>query len=707
MSGRVRGAEWVGWTQALLLLATIALTTRWYVAQERWIPYWDQALYQDIAWRTTTAFQQSLGTGLRYVQTSLHEDYNVLFALPLVPLLRVLGESRASFETALAVATLLPLPLAVGSLASRIIRGPRRRVYWSAAWVTLFTPMIWVPTLRGFPDALPAACVVWALCSHIDARDGRWLRRSCLAGVLIGLAVLLRRHFGYAAVAFFAAVLVTPLLARALRIDKSRLDTRAAGRLMARLAVSAVAAAAVVGTLGSGFILRVWSHDFGTLYSSYAEPVSTVLRWYAVPYGVLGWLLAVTGAALAIALRTVEPLPGLFGVVFGTISAAQWCLGVRQLGEQYTLHFTPGLILGVTLLGWTVWLRARGLVRSVLAELLTVYLAVNVFCGLSPLAPEKGPLRPFMAAKWAPLVRDDYGELKFLMFLLHHKTTPPGRVFVAASSHVINPDIVRQAEWMFFGHRASGLDVLAVPEVDSRDYLPLGRLLDAQAVLVTVPAQYHLRPEEQAVLGVVHDLFWKNQGLARDFERLTPVATLIQHVYVYSFCRVHDTSLATALDTLELIRRAMPKAPGMQPDWVGVDRTAPSWLTRNADGSARWIVQPGRHDDPHSMAVLYLGDPGRVRAVGGRLHFTDARCRGVTLALSTLDATGAVADQRAVQRRQGDAPSFTLDWPSASTRPLLLRLQEAAPGESIDFCLVVLDELRAETQPPAAARSKP
>jgi hypothetical protein len=43
-----------------------------------------------------------------------------------------------------------------------------------------------------------------------------------------------------------------------------------------------------------------------------------------------------------------------------SVSLLEWLFVVRQTGEQYTLHFTPVIVLGLTALAATVLIRSRG-----------------------------------------------------------------------------------------------------------------------------------------------------------------------------------------------------------------------------------------------------------------------------------------------------------------------------------------------------------
>jgi hypothetical protein len=677
----------------LALVTAVLVATYAYVAAERTFYYWDHAVFQDITWRTTAAFRASPAAGLAEIQRSYHDDYNALFAVPLVPFQLLFGESRLAYELALALVYFCPFALALGLLATRLLIAPPRLVFWTAAWLTLLVPIAWVPGLRGYPDAGAAALVVLALTIQMRDLESQRLWPPVAVGALLGVAGLFRRHFVYAAVAFLATVLAlgaTRSLRRVLRREPS---LPLLLRTLRGVAMMVAAMAGTVAVLGMGFAERLRDYDFHALYRGYEMTLADLLRWYQAPYG---WV-ALIAAAVGLLLGSLNDASGeartRFLATYAGISVVQWATAVRQVGEQYTLHFTPIVVLGLLLFGWAAGHQLGGAWRAALATLGACYLAVNLFLGLVDLDPGRdAALRPLFAGKWDMSYRWDDGEVRRLIEGLRAQAPDP-RVYVAASSDLINPDLLRHAEWQLFGRRHATLDVLAVPEVDSRDYYPLGRLLDATAVVVAEPAAYHLSPDAQRTIGVVHDLFVEGRGLALDFAVIPATFGLEDGTRLRVYRRQRPTSITTALETLRIIESRLPTRPGMQPDWVVVARAFPWWLVKNPDGSASWVAHPTRRRDTGRATTLaYLGGEEGLE-VSGRIRFVDGRCQGATLSFSRLDrARDRPTPVAEITRRPRDSDAFELLIPRGSGR-LLLSLLDYADGVSIDYCLMQIDPL--------------
>ncbi|HVO10221.1 MAG TPA: hypothetical protein VMX54_05645 [Vicinamibacteria bacterium] len=674
------------------LVATVLAVTYRYVSFERWFYYWDHAAYQRIATRLCAAFGVSLQEGWRALQASYREDYNAVFALPLVPWLRLAGPSRVSYETALALVYLAPLPLAFGAVAAQLVPARRSVAFWATAWLTLLTPMAWVPTLRGFPDT--GATVLVTLATYVYLRDLRLERPATvmLVGTLLGFSVVFRRHFGYAALAFLLSACLLVLVRTAARRTPARLDLGRAASALARPAMVAVVGVAVACLVAWTYVRRLAAYDLTALHSSYQEPLSALLRWYLTPFGWASWVMAILGLLWGSFSPTVDRTRLAFVQVFAAVSAGLWLFWVRQVGEQYTLHFTPAVALGGFLFCWLVYERGPRRWRALAVGALACVLLANTVLGLS-YRNHKLPFgtRALFAARWAPQVRDDYYLMCSLLRALRREAQPGDAVYVVASSDCLNPDIVRSADEAFRGG-APPLNVLSVPEVDSLGAYPLGELLQAQFVVLADPFQHHLPAGEQDVVRAGYDAFHGGWEIARAF-------TPLFHGFELETCsvslwqRTAPTSLADALATLRRVQARLGARPAMQPEWVTVESAFPSWLTRNADGSATWIAHPTVSRAKPGTTVAALAAPVDRAEVLGSVRFVDGRCRGATLAFSSLDSGGSWQTLAEVHRRPGEDGGFRAVVETHGIDRLFLRLLSYSEGSSIDYCLLRVDPL--------------
>jgi hypothetical protein len=735
----VRAADLAALVAVVLAAAALAAL---YVSSERAFYYWDHASYQDMTLAKTAAlrvtpwgrspgeFAHAVLGVLRGIRDSTAADYNDLHTLPLVPLVLAFGSSRIAYVVGLAVLYTVPLAMAVGAVATQLAPARRRRAFWAGAGATLLLPATWMPALDGYPDAGGATLVVAAAYTALRDRTApRWWR-PLLIGACLAMAVLFRRHFVYAGIAFFATAALTALadaIARA-RLAGVRPALPTLGRATLRLTAAGVATLAVLWVVGAPFVRRVLGTSFRVLYASYEVAPLVSLAHFQRYYGWVALLLAATG--LALAARRPGPTRGaaLFAAVAVAWGAAQWALVVRQLGVHYTLHFTPWVALGLAALGCAAWDELRGRARAAAAGAAGAYAAVNAAAALTafPLtsaAHGEAVAGGFLALRAAPRVRSDYAEVARLVDYLRAVSAPTDPIHVAASSGALSDDLLWHADRALHERvdqlpagafwTSPGLGIVNwAPFADSRDAYPLERLLAARFVVVATPLQYHMRPEEQDVVRVVVDAFSDGWELRDDFAPLPAAFTLGNGARVRVWRRVHATTPGTAVRTLARMRREIGPRPGGQLAWMGLG-AAPGLVVRRDGGSAHAAVVPLPATPPdeaggRALALLYIDPVPAGARVTGAAAASDPSCAPRELRLAALDAGGAVlGESRIALGPAGGAAPFALDVPAAGAAYLALTVRAGGPAPTTAAgspCWLRLDGVRVAGAGVPAAR---
>jgi hypothetical protein len=686
---------------AAFSLAVTLVST--YVSEEAAWYVWDQAVFQDLAERTFQAFRHSTAEGRRVLAEAAAEDYNAFFALPLLPFFAALGRTRLAFELGLALAYVVPLALATGAVGTRLLRGPPAVAFWWTAAVSLFTPMTWVPGLRGYPDAGAALLVTLAVWAALGDPRLRRIPTVLAVGLALSAAVVFRRHFLFGASALMASLVVDAVW-EALRLKRgARAALAGAGETVLRAVLASLLGLLAAAVLAKPAVARLLSRDFYDLYTSYLNSPAVVVQWFVPPYGWLGLAGALAGYVLAWRTGTFEPRAARLLLIFGALSALQWIAVVRQIGEQYTLHFTLTVVVGLSALGWTLWQRAHG-VRRALVACAAAYLAVNLYAGVSSskTASDPVPLRDFLAANWAPLVRDEgVGPLVDALrrLALHHEA-----IAVVASSLTMSGDLLRNADRSRYNIDRSALDFVRIATVDSRDPYPLEPLVRAQLVVHVTPLQLHLARAEQEQLAAVHDLFAEGAGLAADFRAVAKPFPLDDGVRAVVFRRERPTAFDAGLRTLRYLQARVPRPSAAQAPWVVVSGRFPVWVENVPGRGPSLVWHPVSTGDPAEPVAVYLpAPPDHVRA-SGNLTFVDGRCPGVRAVFSFRAAGGGARDVAVVARRPGEDGRFTAVFDRPRGADLLLRLRPRDDGASIDHCLVKIESLDVQDAGAEAAR---
>ncbi len=728
---------------ALLVLLVVTITTL-YISSERNLHWWID--WYAATLQIVTAFRESPSEAIQLLQASLIQERNRLYTLPLVPFMLAFGSSRLVYEISLALVYLLPLSLAMGAIATQLIRFHQRTVFWSTALLTLLIPVSWVPTFMGIPDTGGALFIALATFVYLqDVRLKRWWRIP-LIGFLIGLAILLRRHFIYGGIAVFGALTLQSLVFFAVEvrdISQKRWFTSRFARFnpvglyadawrnlfLSGVKIGLIAATTLTTlmTIAPQFTYGAMTTDYRTLYTSWTFPFDDIVNLYAAFYGWATWLMVVLGFSASILTRSL-PWSGItFIGLSGIFSLIAWLVVLRYANIFYSLHITPLVVVGLVALIWTTWIRLTGKVRTFILGVVGCYLVSNLVLGLTPIGAFNSSIRPLFALNTPPLVRTDYDEVVRLVNYLRQLAAKKEPIYVVGNQRLqLDSSLVRSTETLLYGQAGKILNILGVPKVDSRDAYPIETLLHAQYVVVPnplpdyagnptqVPAVGEWLPNQELdVVTVVFDVFTKNWKIAQDFKRLPVQFTLEKGAIVSIYQRIRPTTLETAVQTFYAMQQQIGERPGGQLDWMVVNQGVnSSFVIKNPDNTYRLIThqrdrtsaqpppstQTGDRTQVPKTAFLYLGPLAEKAEVSGVITFLDNPCVSASVELVMFNPDGQIVS--ATETRYPFQNKFNIQRPIAGKNPAYLLLDVRGYDQSnlAHSCKTVLNSLTIAPQ---------
>ncbi|MFC1975503.1 ABC transporter permease [Chloroflexota bacterium] len=698
----------------LLVILLTVLITLTYVSSEQTFYYWDYAAYHDMSLAKAINFReipknslQAITDTLSDIRASTAQDYSDFHTLLIVPFILTFGASRLVYILGLSLVYLLPFILITGAIATKLISHyPRTFVFWSAAFLALLVPVVWLPSLRGYPDTSSATLIALAILIYLqDLRLKRWWQIG-LIGLCIALAILFRRHFIYDGITFFIVITLQALIFFATQVQdhprKAWLDLIGSG---VRIGLTATFTLIALAIIGWPFIERILNTNFGELYASYEVSSYRNLQYYTAYYGWIAFALAGLGLAIGYRTRVLDRPVAIFIALFAGVSLLQWAFVVKQLGIHYTLHFTLGIVLGLVAFGWTAWILLRGKIRIFVMVASGAYLAFNIVLGLVPtdilnnvpLSPNSFAFRGLFAANNPPLKSGDRDEITRLINYLQSFASSKEPVYVAASSGILSSDHLWHAERELYEQVLSSsysefwqtkkLNIIQwTPFADSRDPYPLEKLLRSHYVVVATPVQYHLRPEEQDVVKLVVDAFTENWEFAQDFTRLPMEFSLSNGAVVNIYKRLRPTSQKIALLTLKRMEEAIDTRPGGQSDWVSLTET-PVYVIENPNNSYNFTLDLKTSNG----SLLYLDFLPAQTMIDGELTYYDEQCNSdVSLQVTTVDASGQMINTKKLAQYPDNDLEFSLSIPTQGAAHLLLDISVIDKNNVEDSCWLIL-----------------
>lgn len=597
-----------------------ALLVFLYLGHENAIPFWDYAMYANMA---IGLWEQ--GGWTNFAQ-SFSQKYNLLFAPPSLFSFSIFGASRPVFILTNFVVYGAAYQLAAGLLLRRLYGLSWRTALWLAVGVCSLTPFLWYPLLQGYPDHGAAALLLFALALACGKSGGA--KQALLIGLLIGLAVVFRRHYAYAGIAVLAAGALVDL------------PYRKTKRFWVAHALRGLAALAVLAVIEPAYLQAMVLADYTSLYQSYERPALYFFHFALAHHGAALLIAALTGLTLAWRKKLLEKR-GAFVVVLAVfLWLLLWGFGPAQAGQHYLIALWPlPFIMGLAgfFVAWKHRSFAFGLGLGAL-------IANAAFCfWLAPrfVLPNAPPSFSIFGIARPPWIRTDNEALIALARYLGETTKDNDTLVVSGSSFLFNQDLMRAVYTDVLKDVTPAYRFIPAPESDGDQEPPLDVYAAANVYVVASPAQFHLDPARQKNVAALAALFPPPPALASFFTKDEKTFSLDGGVSVSIWRRAPWTP-AALYEGLEKIRSLVPT----QRLWV-LEKAGAAFAplpSPSPFAAFRLTLVPQK-----PVARLFLDAPLAAGAyrLGVTLEKEDA-CAALSLTATLRDASGILQKEQSV-----------------------------------------------------------
>lgn len=528
-----------------------------YVSSERsFLYFWDWSRYWIIYLDEAARLKANVFDGLAAAAASIRvEDYNVVPVFPLMPAEWAFGPGRLPYILAIVNLLLLPSGFLLALAAWRIQSGRSPVALAFAATAILCLHPWWVPALRGLPDVLGVGViglVLWVYSSAPLTEQSPV--RLVTIGLLLGGLALTRRYYMFWVVAFYPAA----ALAEFYRLQAVDASQRLARYAIAsgHLAIIGLVCLCAIVIAAPDLVWRIFQTNYTDIYSAYRSGTSLFDAAVAALdyFGALPTALSAAGLASLVSRGPTRPF-GILVIVQAFIIFVLFA-NTQDFGAQHYYLLLPALGLGVAAAVISLWQGAQTLPVKV-GGLIAILLA-GAASSAAVLAPAAGVSEVLPRARFYPLAR---GDLLALNQLLDRLSQLPGRgkIYVLSSSTILNSSMLQVACQTQGRPKAFCERILRTHDVDKRDGFP-ERFLQADYVVLATPVQYHLRPADQQVIGLLAEPVSLGRGVGASLERLPGEFRLDQGVRVQIYAR---TAPFKAADVAALKRRFLGSYPAM------------------------------------------------------------------------------------------------------------------------------------------------
>jgi hypothetical protein len=634
-----------------VLLALTAVVGLAYQAVEDFIPYWDYARIESLYNQLATAFDGGPVAGVGWLFDQVNRDeYNSVFALPLMVAPKVFGGSRDSIVLAvLLFHTTLYLLVFAFLLRKVFDYASLNDVGLLQLGSTLLLPSIFTATLLGFETiavlpVLTVGVVVFLSAAWPDRELSRSKRLGIffLAGAILAATFLIRRAYAYTVISFF--VTAGLVLLGELVLGRISWWSREAWTRIMGLAVAGAGSATVLLIVAKDRVLMVLATPYDELYAPWKMSSANVALQLLASVG--GLVLILTAAGYLLRRGVIPKGRGAMTTLLGGTAAfgfLHWILFIRlRMRLDKPMLYAPMIALGLAMLfTGRDQRRWSNIARGVCLALLLVNLAVSLGA-----APEIKAARKWVFAQpLPPLTRDDMDEYRELVTWLRQNTVPEhGRgepILVLAATGDINDSLVKESETHFFGWGANKLNVPHFNSVDRTSNYPIW-LHEAEWVLVARPFQFHTSLEERLLLRFGWREFAGKRGVSANFEQLDQEWVIgrraAKPVTVEVWRRIRPDSPAEMLDLMDRARDFVVHHPVFPNLWVAENSSRGFYATRIKRSGEHYrlvfTVRPGIGSATSAVLMRPLGEGIEIR---GAAAVARGNPVGVELVAELLD----------------------------------------------------------------------
>lgn len=536
-----------------------------YLTHEKTPHFWDYAMYASMA--IGLFAQESLGATWAVFRESFARDYNLLFALPSQIGFALFGPNRTVFILTNAAIFLTLHQVALAFVLKSVFRLSFLRALGAALLGSALIPFLWYPLLQGYPDNGAAAALMFAL--GLGLRKRRDWAYALLLGALVGLAILLRRHYAYPGLALLAVLALADALPALRQTGRERL--KSLGGAFGHAFWAGASALGLLVLTEPVYMREMVLTDFISLYKSYERPAPYFLLFALDRVGPLLFAGVCGGGLLAWRARPGSRREIAIVSGFTALWLVLWCLGPAQAGEHYLISVLPLFCL-VGLYG--LFSAARG--RALLAFLVILFAANSVQAFWPrPLTalPSDPPRLGLLSEPRPPWVRTDYDVLKELALHIAQTTSDDDKIVVAASSFILNHNILQALYLGELRDVRPALRLVRAPEIDGKEPPPFDVYALANVYVVPEPPQYHLDPAGQKVVTALAGVFPPGP-VASSLFRKDPLAFELMRGVKVSLWRREPW---TPAGLIEGVQKMAALAGGAQ-DWLPVASGAGSRL---------------------------------------------------------------------------------------------------------------------------------
>ncbi len=512
-----------------------------YINKERYIYFFDNYNYWSKYQYLSEIFRNNPYNALQIVFHSIrYDDYNLFPVFFLIPFNLIFGDGRLAFILSILNILAIPSIYVMTILIDRISESELKKstVFLISILTFVLIPQFWTPIVRGEVGVIGVFIIGLIYLIYIkESIDKQSISNLILMGFLLFILILLRRWYAFWVVSFFIALVIEKSIFLLPQYGlKFKNYIPYAKNIFIIGAVFSLLFFLIATPIAKSMIFT----DYSDIYSAYKKfDLIDSIFLLSKAFGFLIVILFICGFTKLILSNHKRN----FAIFLLTQLITSYLLFIRtqDIWSQHLYLFIPTIIIFISFLIIGVFQNIDNkIIKSIFLIAFILMSLINFSVVLSPEASDNFKKIDLLlsGSRYYPLVRNDLGEINNLLNVLEKDLLKKENdsVYILSSSGIFSDEILRNV-CRDKRNDAMCNNIYYTHHVDKRDAFPF-QFLNAKYVIIADPIQYHLKPEDQRVIGIIAELILNHSNIGKSYEKLSYRFVLDKNVEVFIYEKI-------------------------------------------------------------------------------------------------------------------------------------------------------------------------
>lgn len=486
--------------------------------EREFIYYWDYAGYYKMTLGQIANFHVSPIKTLGWIYNSLVNEYNLIIPSILAFPLYILGENYSTYvilnHSLFVIPTCFVYTILIQNISYRFNFKYKIPIHYVFCFF-LVSSALYVPTLNGYADA---ACIYYISLAYLflfSDKFEEYRKIDIMIGAIVLVTLLImRRAYAFWTIGYGLTLIIYTIV-YALKLNENRNNIF---KILLKKVIFIVTISSIfLICFFPKFFISAINMNIGASYSAWDvfnnyEKFINTIKYYGTSIVAVFTILCIVQCRsktkdISISIMIPNILIMILMAIIGNFGV-------------HTYYQFSGQLIFLIVLGILNIYNYNVFKNKIIYVIIFVYFinTLNFMNFINVLEDNKFYNFMFTNQVFYPKKTDGINTIKGIASDLAEFSKNKKRIYVLASSHKVNDDILRNSN---LPNKVEGLDLLSyTAHADLRDGFPID-FLESEYIVVANPVQYHLIPEGQRVIGILSsEMLEENTEISDNFTKV-------------------------------------------------------------------------------------------------------------------------------------------------------------------------------------------